>query len=150
MAYYISFLKTLSLKLNSHSIHFFFNEVPTHFCSLWLLLKFIKFISVLSVRPISRYMLRQSSFSIIQNVSVSFFFFSFSSHFKNQTKLNHFALAMVRIAVRTLTLNVFRMPLQSMQKFVKEKTAAHYFSNLVWTLRNHVLDLDISVKNTIE
>lgn len=27
MAYYISFLKTLSLKLNSHSIHFFFNEV---------------------------------------------------------------------------------------------------------------------------
>ena len=27
MAYYISFLKTLSLKLNTHSIHFFFNEV---------------------------------------------------------------------------------------------------------------------------
>lgn len=27
MAYFISFLKTLSLKLNTHSIHFFFNEV---------------------------------------------------------------------------------------------------------------------------
>ncbi|XP_026678930.1 protein CLEC16A-like [Diaphorina citri] len=27
MAYYISFLKTLSLKLNSHTIHFFYNEV---------------------------------------------------------------------------------------------------------------------------
>ncbi len=27
MAYYISFLKTLSLKLNVHTIHFFFNEV---------------------------------------------------------------------------------------------------------------------------
>jgi len=26
-AYYISFLKTLSLKLNKHSIHFFYNEV---------------------------------------------------------------------------------------------------------------------------
>ena len=30
MAYYISFLKTLSLKLNAHTIHFFYNEV----CSL--------------------------------------------------------------------------------------------------------------------
>lgn len=27
MAYYISFLKTLSLKLNNHTIHFFYNEV---------------------------------------------------------------------------------------------------------------------------
>lgn len=27
MAYYISFLKTLSLKLNSHTIHFFYNDV---------------------------------------------------------------------------------------------------------------------------
>lgn len=31
MAYYISFLKTLSLKLNSHSIHFFFNERMAEF-----------------------------------------------------------------------------------------------------------------------
>ena len=27
MAYYISFLKTLSLKLNNHTVHFFYNEV---------------------------------------------------------------------------------------------------------------------------
>lgn len=27
LAYYISFLKTLSLKLNVHTIHFFYNEV---------------------------------------------------------------------------------------------------------------------------
>jgi hypothetical protein len=27
MAYYISFLKTLSLKLNDHTVHFFYNEV---------------------------------------------------------------------------------------------------------------------------
>lgn len=27
MAYYISFLRTLSLKLNNHTIHFFYNEV---------------------------------------------------------------------------------------------------------------------------
>lgn len=31
MAYYISFLKTLSLKLNAHTIHFFYNEVNTLF-----------------------------------------------------------------------------------------------------------------------
>ena len=36
MAYYISFLKTLSLKLNSHTIHFFSNVVSD--------LRFIKFI----------------------------------------------------------------------------------------------------------
>ena len=27
LAYYISFLKTLSFKLNTHTIHFFYNEV---------------------------------------------------------------------------------------------------------------------------
>jgi hypothetical protein len=31
MAYYISFLKTLSLKLNAHTIHFFYNEVRNSF-----------------------------------------------------------------------------------------------------------------------
>ena len=31
MAYYISFLKTLSLKLNTHSIHFFFNDRVAEF-----------------------------------------------------------------------------------------------------------------------
>jgi len=43
MAYYISFLKTLSLRLNKHTIHFFYNEVPTFilracfhkFCYSW-------------------------------------------------------------------------------------------------------------------
>ena len=30
MAYYISFLKTLSLRLNEHTIHFFYNEVSVH------------------------------------------------------------------------------------------------------------------------
>lgn len=29
MAYYISFLKTLSLKLNNHTVHFFYNEVSS-------------------------------------------------------------------------------------------------------------------------
>ena len=29
MAYYISFLKTLSLKLNNHTVHFLYNEVSS-------------------------------------------------------------------------------------------------------------------------
>lgn len=57
---------------------------------------------------------------------------------------------MVRIAVRTLTLNVFKVPVQAMVKFVIEKTANSYFSNVVWLIRNQLLDLDICVKNTVE
>lgn len=35
MAYYISFLKTLSLKLNNHTVHFFYNEVRLWCSSLY-------------------------------------------------------------------------------------------------------------------
>ena len=127
MAYYISFLKTLSLKLNSHSIHFFFNERASEFPLYVEAIKFFdhpeckfkfKFKKILSICLIIKYLF--------------------------------IILAMVRIAVRTLTLNIFKVPVQSMQKYVREKTANHYFSNMVWLIRNHVLDLDICVKNTIE
>ena len=57
---------------------------------------------------------------------------------------------MVRIAVRTLTLNVFKVNVPSMQRFVINKTAFFYFSNMVWLIRNHILDLDICVKCTTE
>lgn len=36
MAYYISFLKTLSLKLNNHTVHFFYNEVSKESCSIMI------------------------------------------------------------------------------------------------------------------
>lgn len=61
MAYYISFLKTLSLKLSDHTIHFFFNETTNDFPLYTEALKF----------------------------------------FNHPEK-------MVRIAVRTITLNVFK------------------------------------------
>ena len=61
LAYYISFLKTLSFKLNTHTIHFFYNE---HLRDFPLYTEAIKF-------------------------------------------FNH-SESMVRIAVRTLTLNVFK------------------------------------------
>ncbi|KAK7789515.1 hypothetical protein R5R35_002837 [Gryllus longicercus] len=100
MAYYISFLKTLSLKLNSHTIHFFYNEHTNDF-------------------P-------------LYTEAIKFF--------------NH-PESMVRIAVRTLTLNVYRVEDRSMLKFIRDKTAAPYFSNLVWFIGNHILELDSCVRN---
>ena len=85
LAYYISFLKTLSLKLNQHTIHFFYNEHTNDF-------------------P-------------LYTEAIKFF--------------NH-SESMVRIAVRTLSLNVYKVPDASMLKFIKDHTAAPYFSNFVW------------------
>lgn len=95
MAYYISFLKTLSLKLNVHTVQFFFNESTKDF-------------------P-------------LYTETIKFF--------------NH-PESMVRIAARTLTLNVFKVDEKSMLKFVCDRTAVPYFSNLVWFIGNHVLQLD--------
>lgn len=58
--------------------------------------------------------------------------------------------SMVRIAVRTLTLNVYRVDDKSMQKFIRNKTAAPYFSNLVWFIGNHVLELDGCIRENSE
>ncbi|XP_059091774.1 protein CLEC16A homolog isoform X2 [Tigriopus californicus] len=99
MAYYISFLKTLSFRLNKHTIHFFYNEHTNDF-------------------P-------------LYTEAIKFF--------------NH-SESMVRIAVRTLTLNVYRTEEESMLKFVIDKTAVPYFSNLVWFIGNHILDMDACVR----
>jgi len=58
--------------------------------------------------------------------------------------------SMVRIAVRTLTLNVYRVDDKSMLQFIRDKTAAPYFSNLVWFIGNHVLEIDAAVKKVAE
>ncbi|KYM98898.1 PREDICTED: protein CLEC16A [Cyphomyrmex costatus] len=100
MAYYISFLKTLSLKLNAHTIHFFYNEHTNDF-------------------P-------------LYTEAIKFF--------------NH-SEGMVRIAVRTLTLNVYRVEDASMLTFIRDRTAAPYFSNLVWFIGDHIIELDTCVRN---
>lgn len=100
MAYYISFLKTLSLKLNRHTIHFFYNEHTNDFA--------------------------------LYTEAIKFF--------------NH-SETMVRIAVRTITLNVFRVQDNAMLRYIKDRTAAPYFSNLVWFIGMHILDLDSCVRN---
>ncbi|KAF5287527.1 hypothetical protein FQA39_LY04155 [Lamprigera yunnana] len=100
MAYYISFLKTLSLKLNPHTIHFFYNEHTNDF-------------------P-------------LYTEAIKFF--------------NH-PESMVRIAVRTLTLNVYRVDDTSMLAFIRDRTAAPYFSNIVWFIGKHIHELDTCVRN---
>lgn len=100
MGYYILFLKTLSLKLNSHTIHFFYNEHTNDF-------------------P-------------LYTEAIKFF--------------NH-PESMVRIAVRTISLNVYKVQNDSMQEFIRDRTAAPYFSNLVWFIGKHILELDACVRN---
>ena len=39
---------------------------------------------------------------------------------------------------------------RSMLRYIRDKTAAPYFSNLVWFIGSHVLDLDICVRHDIE
>ncbi|CAF1254051.1 unnamed protein product [Rotaria magnacalcarata] len=99
-AYYISFLKTLSLKLNTQSINFFYNE-------------------------------RNHDFPLYVE-AIKFF--------------NH-PETMVRIAVRTLTLNIYKVPDPAMHRFILDRTATEYFSNLVWFIRTHILDFDSLIRN---
>ncbi|XP_058116589.1 protein CLEC16A homolog isoform X1 [Anopheles coustani] len=103
MGYYILFLKTLSLKLNTHTIHFFYNEHTNDF-------------------P-------------LYTEAIKFF--------------NH-PESMVRIAVRTITLNVYKVQNPNMLQFIRDKTAAPYFSNLVWFIGKHILELDTCVRNDID
>ncbi|CAD5116914.1 DgyrCDS5755 [Dimorphilus gyrociliatus] len=113
MAYYITFLKLLSFKLNESTIHFFYNEHVNDFA--------------------------------LYTEAIKFF--------------NH-SESMVRITVRTITLNVYRAcqytkqtecgPIRvrdvSMLKYIRERTASPYFSNLVWYMGSHALDIDIAVR----
>jgi hypothetical protein len=91
LAYYISFLKTLSLKLNERTILFLFNERANDFPLYTEAIKFI----------------------------------------------NH-SESMVRTAVRTLTLNVFRIDDPPLRRFILDRTAVNLFSELVRYVREQV------------
>lgn len=58
--------------------------------------------------------------------------------------------SMVRIAVRTLTLNVYKVDDASMLAFIRDRTAAPYFSNIVWFIGKHIQELDACVRNDAE
>jgi len=88
MAYYISFIKALSLRVNADTVHFFFNpEKKPQFPLLTEALKF----------------------------------YQHEDH-------------MVRVAVRTLSLNIYRVADPRMRHFVAAHTAVPFFSNVVWEM----------------
>uniref|UniRef100_A0A7S0H9W9 FPL domain-containing protein n=2 Tax=Amorphochlora amoebiformis TaxID=1561963 RepID=A0A7S0H9W9_9EUKA len=99
LAYYISFLKTLSLKLNPQTIQFFFNEKAQDF-------------------P-------------LYTEAIKFF--------------NHNE-QMVRIAVRTLTLNVYRVNYEPCQIFILDRSAVPYFSNLV----HYIVDQAVNIQKLMD
>lgn len=94
MAYYISFLKTLSFKLNVHTIHFFFNESTQEFPLYTEVIKFF----------------------------------------------NH-SESMVRIAVRTITLNIYKVNESSMRPFVR-LNSRDYFCLVVDNTASHAVEID--------
>uniref|UniRef100_A0A6G1S4J3 Protein CLEC16A n=1 Tax=Aceria tosichella TaxID=561515 RepID=A0A6G1S4J3_9ACAR len=98
MAYYISFLKTLSFKLNPHTIHFFFNgtDFPLYTEAI--------------------------------------------KYFNHPEK-------MVRIAVRILTLNVFKVDEKSMLKFITGQTVP-CLSDLVHFIRDNVITIEKYLKES--
>lgn len=98
MAYYISFLKTLSFKLNPHTIHFFFNT---------------------------------SDFPLYTEAI---------KYFNHPEK-------MVRIAVRILTLNVFKVDEKSMLKFITGQTVP-CLSDLVHFIRDNVINIEKCLKES--
>lgn len=98
MAYYISFIKTLSFKLNPHTIHFFFNS---------------------------------SDFPLYTEAI---------KYFNHPEK-------MVRIAVRILTLNVFKVDEKSMLKFITGQTVP-CLSDLVHFIREHVINIEKCLKDS--
>ena len=95
MAYYISVLKALSLKLNAHTIYFFFNEHTRNFPLLTEALKF-------------------------------------ESHPES----------MVRIAARTITLNVFRIRNPIVTRFVCDRIAPAQFSNFAFNVSRQALAMN--------
>uniref|UniRef100_A0A0R3RPE1 FPL domain-containing protein n=1 Tax=Elaeophora elaphi TaxID=1147741 RepID=A0A0R3RPE1_9BILA len=94
MAYYISFLKTLSFKLNMYTIHFFFNEANQDFPLYTEVIKF-------------------------QNHSE----------------------AMVRIAVRTTTLNIYKVEDEAMRSFVRAHSRV-YFCALSDSIARQSIEID--------
>ncbi|TKR67801.1 hypothetical protein L596_023894 [Steinernema carpocapsae] len=99
MAYYISFLKTLSFKLNTYTIHFFYNETSQEF-------------------P-------------LYTEAIKFF--------------NH-SESMVRIAVRTTSLNIYRVVDDSMRKFIVSKSG-RYFHEIVDLVADQAIEMDIFARS---
>ncbi|KAL7078231.1 hypothetical protein ACQ4LE_002404 [Meloidogyne hapla] len=93
IAYYISFLKTLSFKLNTKTVHFFSENADQ--------------------LPL----------------------------FSEAVRFYKHSEPMIRIAVRTLTLNIFKVKEQMLHKFVI-KHSRDYFNNVCQEIAHHIIEMD--------
>ena len=117
IAYYISFLKTLSLRLDSNTVHFFFNEhradfplfTEGNFVKMWI------FIFLFIIQGILYLKIRLTALN-------------FHSHPES----------MVRAAVRTLTLSVYRVREPSLERFILERTAKIRTGTIKSTSKNKI------------
>ncbi|OXB81783.1 UNVERIFIED_CONTAM: hypothetical protein H355_014980, partial [Colinus virginianus] len=123
VAYYISFLKTLSLKLNNHTVRFFYNKNSS------------KYVVPILVIHDAFFLLQHKKDFPLYTEAIKFF--------------NH-PESMVRIAVRTITLNVYKVDNQPMRHYIRARTAVPYFSNLVGFIGSRMIELDNCVRTDEE
>ncbi|GBG71714.1 hypothetical protein CBR_g9125 [Chara braunii] len=98
LAYYISFLRTISMRLNSTRVKFFIFQKDDGTLAFPLYTEAIRFF--------------------------------------------HHEESMVRIAVRTLTLNIYNVNEESVREFILSENAVEYFSDLVSFVRQRSFTLD--------
>ncbi|XP_071033380.1 protein CLEC16A homolog isoform X2 [Parasteatoda tepidariorum] len=154
MAYYISFLKTLSLKLNTHTIHFFYNEHTNDFPLYNEAIKFFK-----HSESMVRIAVRTLTLNVFKEVT-NFLKWEkvFNTKFEKERMQNITGQHMVynsSEAEKNLffiekSQKVLKVDDKAMLKFIRDKTAAPYFSNLVYFIGQHVMELDKCVKSASE
>jgi Uncharacterised conserved protein len=138
LAYYVSLLKALSLKLNPSTVQFFYNNesrqrglaASAAASSKGETVPKVQDPEETATSPNNR---RTASLS---SISHDFPLYTEAIKFFNHKE------TMIRIAVRTLTLNVYRVEDEDVRRFVLDKTAAPYFSNIVWYIREQCCTLN--------
>ncbi|KAL1921384.1 uncharacterized protein VTP21DRAFT_11100 [Calcarisporiella thermophila] len=90
------------------------------------------------------YFLRTLSFKLDKD-TIHFFFNEHLDDFPLYTEAIKFfnsEESLIRAAVRTITLNVYRVNDERMQNFILDNSTAPYFSNLMWFIGNHGVSLE--------
>ncbi|KAJ0041668.1 hypothetical protein NL108_008801 [Boleophthalmus pectinirostris] len=145
MAYYISFLKTLSLKLNNHTVHFFYNEHTNDFALYTEAIKFFNHpesMVRIAVRTITLNVYKVCNACEISVV-----------HMPTLTHINPVSVSLTPLLVSSacpICLTAVSLDNQHMLHYIRDKTAVPYFSNLVWFIGSHVIELDKCVQTDEE
>lgn len=90
---------------------------------------------------IFRYMLKLLNFLIIQKVWFVLLYELLHSMFTKVKRLN---------TTNNLIFFVFLVSDPAMHRFILDRTATEYFSNLIWFMRTHILEFDNLIRNNQE